>query len=316
MLVVKSVMIPPFDPDFLLLYLWGPSSAAGCKNHHMNFKQFDLILTVLQSWPKFLVFCFLGVLVDLFVMTKDNRRNRGYICRQIGLNDKFWLFVQNILTQMSHFRKQASQMMMVIMMMMIASSSHFWLKQTKKNDLGPKTSAQTHPSQYHSNRSACFLQSQTPSPPYCRGGDPPPTSRRRRSERRNEAGWPWSYREADGTTIISTPYNNNSIGQICLCQLSPPFRGQSVHWWAAGSLPPGWRRRGLHGCGISGYGWCSRSWSRKAACTNTFNTVQCNEDEVRILTTKQRRWPEWWRGRRWRWSSQHNQWLSVPPGGR
>lgn len=182
---------------------------------------------------------------------------------------------------MSHFRKQASQMMMmmVIMMMIIASSSHFWLKQTKKNDLGPKTSAQTYPSQYRSNRSACFLQSQTPLPPYCRGGDPPPTSRRRRSGRRNEAGWPWSYREADGTTLISKHYNNNSIGRICLCQLCPPFRGQSAHWWAARSLPPGWRRRGWHGCGISGYGWCSRSW-RVAGKQHVPSTL-CNEMRMR-----------------------------------
>lgn len=208
-------------------------------------------------------------------------------------------------------------MMIVIMMMINASNSHFWLKQTKKKiNLGPKTSAQTHPSQYHSNRSACFLQSQTPSLPYCRGGDPPPTSRRRRSGRRNEAGWPWSYSEANGTTLISTQYNKTASVRSSLCQLCPPFRGQSAHWWAARSLPPVWRRRGWRGCGISGYGWCSRSWrvAWKAACT--INTVRWNEDEVRILTTRQRRWPEWWRGRRWRWSSQHNRWLSVPPGGR
>lgn len=117
-------------------------------------------------------------------------------------------------------------MMIVIMMMINASNSHFWLKQTKKKiNLGPKTSAQTHPSQYHSNRSACFLQSQTPSLPYCRGGDPPPTSRRRRSGRRNEAGWPWSYSEANGTTLISTQYNKNSIGQIFPMSTVPTVPG-------------------------------------------------------------------------------------------
>lgn len=63
------------------------------------------------------------------------------------------------------------------------------------------STVQTYPIQYRSNRSACFLRSQTPSPPYCRDGDPPPASRRRRSGRRSEAGWPWSDREANGTKI-------------------------------------------------------------------------------------------------------------------
>lgn len=35
-----------------------------------------------------------------------------------------------------------------------------------------------------------------------------------------------------------------------------------------------------------------------------------------ILTTEQQKWPEWWQDRRWKWSSQHNQWLIVPPCGR
>lgn len=86
------------------------------------------------------------------------------------------------------------------------------------------STVQTYPIQYHSNRSACFLRSQTPSPPYCRGGDPPPASRRRRSGRRNEAGWPWSYREADGTTSISKHNNNNTVKQSFL-------------WWTVPTVP-------------------------------------------------------------------------------
>lgn len=87
------------------------------------------------------------------------------------------------------------------------------------------STVQTHPIQSRSNRSACFLRSQTPSPPYCRGGDPPPASRRRRSGRRNEAGWPWSYREAGGTTPISKHLNTTSVKQIFLCWTLPTVPG-------------------------------------------------------------------------------------------
>lgn len=121
----------------------------------------------------------------------------------------------------------------------------------------------TYPSQSRSNRSACFLRSQTPSPPYCRGGDPPPASRRRRSGRRSEAGWPWPYREADGTTLISK-HNIGTEGRASSGELSPPFRAQSARWWGARSRPPGWRRTGWRGCGTSGYGWCWRTWGEAA----------------------------------------------------
>lgn len=84
---------------------------------------------------------------------------------------------------------------------------------------------QAYPNQYRSNRSACFLPSQTPSPPYCRGGAPPPASRRRRSGRRNEAGWPWSYREADGTASISRLNNHNTVIQSFLCWTVPTVPG-------------------------------------------------------------------------------------------
>lgn len=144
------------------------------------------------------------------------------------------------------------------------------------------STVQTYPIQYRSNKSACFLRSQTPSPPYCRGGDPPPASRRRRSGRRNEAGWPWSYREAEGTTPISKHTttrlsNRSSTGERC-----PPFRAQSVHWWAARSPPPGGRRTGWRGCGTAGYGWCSRNW-REAGRTllRIINTVGWNAMEWR-----------------------------------
>lgn len=142
------------------------------------------------------------------------------------------------------------------------------------------STVQTHPIQSRSNRSACFLRSQTPSPPYCRGGDPPPASRRRRSGRRSEAGWPWSYREAGGTTPISKHLN---ICQTDLPLLNsvPPFRAQSVHWWAARSPPPGWRRTGWRGCGIAGYGWCWRSCREAGKLERIINTVRWNVMEWR-----------------------------------
>lgn len=178
------------------------------------------------------------------------------------------------------------------------------------------STVQTYPIQYRSNRSACFLRSQTPSPPYCRGGDPPPASRQRRSGRRNEAGWPWSYREADGTTPISKHNNNKTVKQI-------------FHWWTVPTVPGS--KRALMSSKISAtrmakdrLAWMWYRWLRmvltelKRGRKDTImyhqhRRMEC--DEVEILTTKQRRWPGWWWGRRWRWSSQHNQWFSAPPGG-
>lgn len=49
------------------------------------------------------------------------------------------------------------------------------------------------------------------------------------------------------------------------------------------------------------------------ACV-TLNTKRLTEDPL-ILTTKQQKWREWWRGRRWKWSSQRIRWLTVPLGG-
>lgn len=176
------------------------------------------------------------------------------------------------------------------------------------------STVQTYPIQYHSNRSACFLRSQTPSPPYCRGGDPPPASRRRHSGRRNEAGWPWSYREADGTTSISKRNNNNTVKQSFL-------------WWTVPTVPGS--KRALMSSKISAtrmakdrLAWMWYRWLRMVltelkrgrTLLHIINR-QMNCDEVKALTTKQQRWPGWWWGKRWKWSSQHNQWSSAPPGG-
>lgn len=49
--------------------------------------------------------------------------------------------------------------------------------------------------------------------------------------------------------------------------------------------------------------------------TRTYQHRQMKCDGAKILTTRQQRWPEWWRGRRWKWSSRHIQWWSAPPCG-